>query len=113
MLSGDAKWGALYGSDGSILPSHQENFGIAVVETLACCKPVLISNKVIIWREIIESGGGIVGDDTHSGVVGLLKKWSNLTHSEKTQMSLNAIKCFEQYFSVDSFAKKILDAVKY
>ncbi|MGZ4090888.1 MAG: glycosyltransferase, partial [Bacteroidia bacterium] len=31
MLSGDVKWGALYNCEAFILPSHQENFGIAVV----------------------------------------------------------------------------------
>src|SRR5690606_26372536 len=50
MLQGDAKWGALYGCEAFILPSHQENFGIAVVEALACSKPVLISDQVNIWR---------------------------------------------------------------
>jgi len=30
MLTGDAKWGALYGAEAFVLPSHQENFGIAV-----------------------------------------------------------------------------------
>ena len=34
----------------SALPSHQENFGIAVAEALACGKPVLISDKVNIWK---------------------------------------------------------------
>ncbi|MEO6639327.1 MAG: glycosyltransferase, partial [Ferruginibacter sp.] len=32
MLTGPAKWGAFYASEAFILPSHQENFGIAVVE---------------------------------------------------------------------------------
>jgi glycosyltransferase involved in cell wall biosynthesis len=58
MLTGDAKWAALYGCEAFVLPSHQENFGIAVVEALACCKPVLISNQVNIWREIETTGGG-------------------------------------------------------
>jgi glycosyltransferase involved in cell wall biosynthesis len=51
-LSGDAKWGSIYGCEAFILPSHQENFGIAVAEALACCKPVIITNKVNIYREI-------------------------------------------------------------
>jgi glycosyltransferase involved in cell wall biosynthesis len=35
-----------------ILPSHQENFSIAVAEDLAGGTPVLIFNKVNIWLEI-------------------------------------------------------------
>ncbi len=111
MLSGDAKWGAFYGSDAFLLPSHQENFGIAVVEALACRKPVLISNKVNIWREIIESGGGMVSDDTQTGVVTLIERWEKLTDFQKAQMGLSAKKCFEHYFSVEAFAEKILNAV--
>src|SRR5207237_540512 len=42
MLSGSLKWGAFEAAEAFVLPSHQENFGIAVVEALACGKPVLI-----------------------------------------------------------------------
>ena len=54
MLSGDLKWGAFHACEVFCLPSHQENFGIAVVEAMACSRPVLISDKVNIWREIAE-----------------------------------------------------------
>jgi len=46
---GDLKWGALRACEAFILPSHQENFGIAVVESLAAGRPGLISNQVNIW----------------------------------------------------------------
>jgi glycosyltransferase involved in cell wall biosynthesis len=111
MLSGDAKWGAFYGSDAFILPSHQENFGIAVVEAMACGKPVLISNQVNIWREIQESDGGLIGNDTKDGSIKILKDWHLLSDTEKTKMNLNARRIFENHFSGDFFAKKILDAV--
>jgi glycosyltransferase involved in cell wall biosynthesis len=113
MLSGDAKWGAFYGSDAFILPSHQENFGIAVVEALACGKPVLISNQVNIWREIQESGGGIIGNDTKECIIKILQDWHILSDIEKTKMNLNARRTFENHFSGDVFAKKILEAVYY
>jgi len=48
----------------SSLPSHQENFGVAVVESLAAGRPVLISNQVNIWPEIEGDGVGLVDDDT-------------------------------------------------
>ena len=52
LLTGDLKWGAFRAADVFALTSHQENFGIAVAEALACGLPVLLSNQVNIWREI-------------------------------------------------------------
>src|ERR1043165_6384839 len=72
MLMGDEKWGAISGAEAFVLPSHQENFGIAVAESLACSVPVLISNKVNIWRGIQEDGAGLVADDTLDGVSAML-----------------------------------------
>jgi len=63
MLSGDAKWGAFYGCEAYLLPSHQENFGIAIVEAMACEKPVLITKNINIWREIEDGNGGWILDD--------------------------------------------------
>ena len=46
MLQDDLKWGAFAAADAFILPSHQENFGMAVAEALAARLPVLISDRV-------------------------------------------------------------------
>jgi glycosyltransferase involved in cell wall biosynthesis len=51
MVTGDLKWGAFHSAEAFILPSHQENFGVAVAESLACGTPVLISKRVNIWRK--------------------------------------------------------------
>ena len=61
-LSGQDKYDAFAGSDCFVLPSMNENFGIAVVEALNASLPVLISRNVYIWEEIIASGGGWVCD---------------------------------------------------
>ena len=100
MLAGYAKWGAFYSSEAFILPSHQENFGIAVVEAMACGKAVLISNKVNIWREIIDAGAGMVEDDTLQGIESLLSKWLNLSNNEKTIMADKTIKAYKKSFSI-------------
>ena len=100
MLTGDAKWGALYNSDAFILPSHQENFGIAVVEALACGRPVLISSEVNIWVEIEEGGGGIVQNDTLEGAKALLQKWMSLTPAQKEQMGKSALQVYTEHFDV-------------
>ena len=83
MLGGDAKWGAIYHSEALVLFSHQENFGIAVVEALACEKPVLISNQINIWREIESDGAGLVGDDTPEGAENVLRRWAGLSIEEQ------------------------------
>jgi len=62
MLLGEKKLAALRDSDIFVLPSYTENFGLAVVEAMACGLPVIISNKVNIWREVSDGGAGIVTD---------------------------------------------------
>jgi glycosyltransferase involved in cell wall biosynthesis len=103
MLTGDAKWGAFYGCDAFILPSHQENFGIAVAEALACGKPVLISNQVNIWREIEAKGAGFIDNDTLEGAINLMENWIKLTPDKKTTMRNAAYECYKENFSIEQF----------
>ncbi|MCP2045722.1 glycosyltransferase [Pontibacter sp. HSC-36F09] len=112
MLTGDAKWGAFYGCEAFVLPSHQENFGIAIVEALACSKPVLISNQVNIWREIKASGGGMVAEDTMAQTQQILEKWDSLSFSEKAEVGLRARRAYEEHFAVEPAAIKLLCAVR-
>src|ERR1035437_10156512 len=94
MLAGDLKWGAFYQAQAFVLPSHQENFGIAVAEALACGRPVLISNKVNIWREIAEDRAGLVENDDRAGAVQLLRQWTGMSATAKTEMGRRAADCF-------------------
>lgn len=112
MLTGDAKWGAFYGCDAFVLPSHQENFGIAVVEALASGKPVLISNQVNIWREIENAGGGIVAPDTLHGTEQLLSRWADMSRDAKIAMSQKARAAFESHFSIGPAAHRTMEALK-
>ncbi|MGK6351563.1 glycosyltransferase [Parapedobacter sp. DT-150] len=112
MLTGNAKWGALYGCEVFILPSHQENFGIAIVEAMACGKPVLISNKVNIWREITSSGGGLVADDTEQGVYSLLKNWHEMSRNQHDGMALATKMTYEKQFTVERAADNLINALK-
>jgi glycosyltransferase involved in cell wall biosynthesis len=59
-LRGEAKLAALGAADIFILPSHSENFGIAVVEAMAAGVPVIISDRVGIHGEVEAAGAGVV-----------------------------------------------------
>jgi glycosyltransferase involved in cell wall biosynthesis len=111
MIQGDAKWGALYGCEAFILPSHQENFGIAVVEAMACSKPVLISNKVNIWREIENENAGIIEDDTLDGLNQIFNKWAMLSSSEIVNIGKNGFKAYQKNFSAKASSKKFVEVL--
>jgi glycosyltransferase involved in cell wall biosynthesis len=108
MLRDDLKAGAFHAAEAFVLPSHQENFGIAVAEALSCQLPVLISNKVNIWREIAADQAGLVAEDTLQGTRGLLQKWLTLSREERQTMAGNAGRCFRQRFHIDAAAINIL-----
>ena len=75
MLRGGRRVEALVDSDLFVLPSYQENFGIAVVEAMACGMPVVISDQVNIHDEITESGGGEVVSAQMEPVAAAISRW--------------------------------------
>jgi glycosyltransferase involved in cell wall biosynthesis len=116
MLTGGRKWGALYAAQVFVLPSHQENFGIAVAEALGCGTPVAISNKVNIWREIAASGAGWVEDDTEDGARATLESWLALDAAGQQAARVRARRCFEQHFDIaavgERFHELMLEVVR-
>jgi glycosyltransferase involved in cell wall biosynthesis len=112
MLTGDLKWGAYRSAEAFVLPSHQENFGIVVVEAMACGVPVLISNKVNIWREIEEDGGGMIGDDTQEGTTEVLRKWVSLPEAERVEFGRRAERSFERRFDIAQAARNLVNAIQ-
>jgi glycosyltransferase involved in cell wall biosynthesis len=108
LITGDAKWGAFHASDAFVLPSHQENFGIAVAEALACSRPVLISDQVNIWPEIEADGAGLVATDTLAGTKNLLERWLALSEQEREEMRLRARACFESRYNLDQNVSELV-----
>lgn len=108
MVQGDLKWGAFYCCEAFVLPSHQENFGIAVAEALACAKPVLISDKVNIWQDILHDGAAIVASDDASGTLQLLQRWLATSNEDRAAMNQNALKCFQSRYDMSENARSIV-----
>jgi len=111
MLQGAVKWGALRTADAFCLPSHQENFGVAVVESLACGCPVLISDKVNIWREIEHAGAGYVAPDTAEGTSAALGRWLATPDERWRKMRQAARDCFDQKFRMEQVARALVGVV--
>jgi glycosyltransferase involved in cell wall biosynthesis len=108
MVTGDAKWGAFFGAEAFILPSHQENFGIAVAEALACGKPVLLADKVNIAEDIAADGAGLMELDTAAGTVRLLQGWISMSVAERNAMAERAYQCYHRRYDMRENAKAII-----
>jgi glycosyltransferase involved in cell wall biosynthesis len=109
---GLSKWGPLATAEVFVLPSHQENFGIAVAEALACGCPVLISNKVNIWREIEQTQAGLVGVDTEAGTAQLLRDWDAQPDTERLEFKTRAQACFQKHFDIRVCAAAVINAIQ-
>lgn len=111
LLQGAVKWGALRAAEAFVLPSHQENFGVAVAEALAMGLPVLISREVNIWREVVAAGAGLAEPDTLAGTQALLQSWLTLPASQQAAMRQAAVPCFERHFQMRGALQRVLALV--
>ena len=73
-LDGAAKAAVLQKAKLLALPSLQENFGISVVEALACGVPVLVSEHVNLAPEIRKAGAGWVVNLERAAFLRILKE---------------------------------------
>ncbi len=108
MLRGDVKWGSFYASEVFILPSHQENFGIAVAEALGCGRAVLLADKVNIAPEIAEDGAGLMERDTQEGTDNLVRRWMEMSAAERRAMSEQALRTFNERYDMKKNAVTII-----
>ena len=112
MLSGAVKWGALRSCEAFALFSHQENFGIAVAEALACARPVLLSTEVAIWREIVDDGAGLAGPDDEAGSRATLTRWREWAPAQRQVAGEAAQRCFAQRYEVVAATAALEAAVR-
>ncbi len=59
-IDDNLKYAALKGASLFVLPSHHENFGLSVLEAMACGVPVLVSDRVNLAHDIIQARAGWV-----------------------------------------------------
>jgi len=107
MLRGQAKWGSFYGADAFILPSHQENFGIAVADALACGLIPLISDKVNIASDVVGDGAGVMEPDTLDGTRRLIQRFLGMSNNERNQMRERGLACYQSRYALATAAQEV------
>ncbi len=111
MLRGEAKWGAFYGAEAFVLPSHQENFGIAVADALACGVVPLISDKVNIAPDVAGDGAGLMEADSVEGTVRMLTAFQKLDAGQLRAMRAHALECYQRRYALNNAAQAVYEAL--
>ena len=111
-LEGTTKWQALTAAEAMVLTSHQENFGIVVAEALAAGTPVLISNKINIWREVEQGGAGLVESDTIEGARKLLSDWLNKDAEARKSMKAATLPTFTKNFDIRNATRRLINCIQ-
>ena len=111
MLVGDEKIQAYAGAEIFILPSYFENFGMVVVEAMACNTPVIITNKVGIYKDVQAYNAGLVvepkSENIYEGIKNLL-----LNPDLYNQVKTNAKKLIYEKYDIDIVANMMINAYK-
>lgn len=108
MVGCDVKWSAIRNAEAFTILSHHENFGMAVAEALACGVPVLISDKIEIYREILADGAGMAAVDSAEGAGEVLQKYLDLPEAERREMRRKARECYLSRFEIRTATEKLL-----
>jgi glycosyltransferase involved in cell wall biosynthesis len=104
---GEAKWRLLQSADLFILPSHSENFGLVVVESLASQTPV-ITTTTTPWQSIEKTGCGWYVDPTPEAITKALKEATLLPKSTLLEMGARGRALVEARFSWDQSVDSLI-----
>lgn len=109
MLTGELRWGAYRAAELFCLPSHQENFGVAVAEALACRLPVAIADTVNISSDVALAKAGLVHADTLAGTTNALRTWLLTDSVQRESMAIQALRLFRRKYDITSVADSLLE----
>ena len=108
----DLKWAAIHESKAMLLPSHGENFGVSLVESMCYGKPVLTTNKVNISNEILRYKAGYISKNNIDSFVRIIKNFNGLNKLKLNRMSKCARNCFNENFNLSSNKNSLYNLLK-
>jgi glycosyltransferase involved in cell wall biosynthesis len=95
-LDGDEKAAVLAGASLLVLPSHQENFGLCVMEAMAQSVPVLVSPNVNLAAEITAANAGWIAAIDQTSLVNTLAE-ALADRDELTRRGLAGLRLSQKY----------------
>lgn len=107
MLSGEQKASALCNADLFVLPTHSENFGIAIAESLAYRVPV-ITTKGAPWKDLETYGCGWWIEDNQQALIDALIEAMKMPDSQRQAMGLKGRNLVETKYSWNAIAQDMV-----
>ena len=111
ILKGDDKLSAYVDAELFVLPSYFENFGMSVVEAMACGTPVVISSRVGIYKEVEQSKSGIVVETNPGSLFDGINMLLN-NASLKKEIAGNGKMLVKNKYDINKVADMMIDTYK-
>lgn len=104
---GEEKWQLFQTSDFFVLPTHSENFGLAIAESLASGTPV-ITTVGTPWNDLNDTNSGAWIEIGTQPLVETLRRFLALSNAELEAMGRNGRKLIEEKYSAHVMAKEMM-----
>lgn len=108
---GDEKWRLFQTSDFFVLPTHSENFGLAIAESLASGTPV-ITTVGTPWSDLNSSEAGAWIEIGTEPLVETLRRFLSLSEDELETMGRNGRRLIETKYSAHVMAEQMMEVYK-
>ena len=105
---GDKKWELFQTSDFFVLPTHSENFGLAIAESLASGTPV-ITTVGTPWNDLNSSNAGAWIEIGTQPLVETLRRFLSLSDEDLETMGKNGRKLIETKYSARVMAEEMME----
>jgi glycosyltransferase involved in cell wall biosynthesis len=110
LIEGKDKLAALQEADVFVLPSRFEGLSIALLEAMYMGLPVIVTNRVGLWREIAEKDCGyVVSREENELTEALLRIAKN---RERARMGMNGKALVAEKYTWDVIARNLMEEIQ-